>query len=577
MSAPFDELTYLRFLETKLPVAECSGAEPPDGGHGSLLPHQREICAWALRGGRRAVFASFGLGKTRMHLQLADWITRLVAGENEGPRMARMGADAGGVDRNVGAARAVGYAPGSEEYNAEDLKARRREMAGISAGNKMRMLARMPLLEDGIPLAQKYLIVAPLGVRMEFTENDGPAMGLRVEFVNTREAAVRSTARILITNYEPVRDGKLDPREFAGAGLDEGSVLRSYGSKTYQTFHELFAGMRFRYVFTATPSPNRYKELIHYGAFLGVMDSGQALTRFFQRDSSQANNLTLMPHMEDQFWHFLRSWACFIQSPADLGYDASGYDLPPWRVVWHRVEIDHTKNWTPESVFDGWGQGQLFVDAAAGLAKSAKVKRDSILLRLARAAEIMAAQGEQEHWLLWHDLEDERKAIERLMPEAVTVWGTQDLEERERRIGDFAHGRSRILATKPVIAGSGCNFQRHCARAIFLGVGYKFNDFIQAIHRIVRFQQAREVEIHIIHLDTEDRIVDELKAKWRRHDELVGKMTELLRRHRLTPDAAELLKRTIGVERREREWRMGAEMENGKIENGEMVRNGGAD
>jgi hypothetical protein len=313
--------------------------------------------------------------------------------------------------------------------------------------------------------------------------------------------------------------------------------------------------MRFRYVFTATPSPNRYKELIHYGAFLGVMDSGQALTRFFQRDSSQANNLTLMPHMEDQFWHFLRSWACFIQSPADLGYDASGYDLPPWRVVWHRVEIDHTKNWTPESVFDGWGQGQLFVDAAAGLAKSAKVKRDSILLRLARAAEIMAAQGEQEHWLLWHDLEEERKAIERLMPEAVTVWGTQDLEERERRIGDFAHGRSRILATKPVIAGSGCNFQRHCARAIFLGVGYKFNDFIQAIHRIVRFQQGREVEIHIIHLDTEDRIVDELKAKWRRHDELVGKMTELLRRHRLTPDAAELLKRTIGVERRAQEWR----------------------
>jgi hypothetical protein len=479
---------YLEFLMSKLPAAECAGIEPPSACHETLKAHQVEICQWAIRGGRRAIFASFGLGKTRMHLQLAAWVVEHAA--------------AGTPNRGM--------------------------------------------------LAWKYLIVAPLGVRMEFTANDGPAMGLRVEYVRTMAEAEASDCRILITNYERVRDGDLDPKAFAGAGLDESSVLRSFGSKTYQTFLDKFAGVPFRFVFTATPSPNRYKELIHYAGFLGVMDSGEALTRFFQRDSSQAGELTLYPHMEGQFWHWLRSWAVFLQSPADLGHDATGYDLPPVTIHWHRLEIDHTANWTPETAFDGWGQGQLFVDAAAGLSKAAAVKRNSIELRVDKAKEIMAAGGETRHWLLWHDLEAERSAIEKEIPAASTVWGSQDLEERERRIQAFANGEIPILATKPVIAGSGCNFQRHCSDAIFLGVGYKFNDFIQAVHRVLRFQQPNEVHIHIIYLDTEDLIRAELEAKWRRHNELVARMTELLRQHRLAPNSMDLLKRTIGVEREER-------------------------
>ena len=92
----------------------------------------------------------------------------------------------------------------------------------------------------------------------------------------------------------------------------------------------------------------------------------------------------------------------------------------------------------------------------------------------------------------------------------------------------------RVLATKPVIAGSGCNFQRHCADAVFLGVGYKFNDFIQAVHRIYRFQQRRQVNIHIIYCESESAIMETLKAKWRAHDELMGRMSEMLREKKLT-------------------------------------------
>ena len=159
------------------------------------------------------------------------------------------------------------------------------------------------------------LIVLPLGVRQEFMR-DAAKLGIAVRFVRRSDEV--ADGGIHLTNYESVRDGKLDLALFQVASLDEASVLRSYGSKTYQEFLPLFAGVKFRFVATATPSPNSYKELIHYAGFLGVMDTGQALTRFFQRDSSKAGNLTVYAHMEREFHLWLHSWAAFVQKPSDL-------------------------------------------------------------------------------------------------------------------------------------------------------------------------------------------------------------------------------------------------------------------
>lgn len=110
-----------------------------------------------------------------------------------------------------------------------------------------------------------------------------------------------SKSRIVITNYELVRDGDIRPDYFTATSLDEASVLRSFGSKTYQEFLEKFKGVPYKLVATATPSANKYKELIYYAGYLEVMDTGQALTRFFQKDSTKANNLTLYPNQEDEF------------------------------------------------------------------------------------------------------------------------------------------------------------------------------------------------------------------------------------------------------------------------------------
>lgn len=484
-------MEYLEFLKKKMPLATFDGYEIYLGEvNPLLLPHQAACVQWAVKGGNRALFESFGLGKSSQQIE----IVRLT--------LSRVGG--------------------------------------------------------------KALIVCPLGVRQEFRLdgmlagsqwlNRANDLGLDIEDIRARYGVefrfIRRTEEIedghdfYLTNYESIRDGRLDPTLFTVVSLDEASILRSYGSKTFQEFLPLFKGVKHRFVATATPSPNRYKELIHYAGFLGIMDTGQALTRFFQRDSTQANNLTLYPHKEREFWLWLNSWAVFLQKPSDLGFSDAGYDLPPLDVRYHEVKSHHEMAGAEKD-----GQGILFKDAAAGLQAASAEKRDSLPERIARMMEIITADPEN-HYIIWHDLEAERHAIKQSLPEAVAVYGSQDLDKREQSIVDFSDGKFKYLAAKPVIAGSGCNFQRHCHKAIFLGVGYKFNDFIQAIHRIHRFLQSKEVEIHIIYSEAEREILRTLQQKWSQHERLVENMTDIIKEHGLNHlSLSDILVRTIGVER----------------------------
>lgn len=392
------------------------------------------------------------------------------------------------------------------------------------------------------------LQVLPLGVRQEFfresVERFKGDFAIDLRFIRS-DSELGDERTIYLTNYESVREGKITPRLFRAASLDEASILRSFGSKTYQEFLPAFADVEFKAVATATPDPNRYKELIHYAGYLGVMDTGQALTRFFQRDSEKAGNLTLYPHKEAEFWRWVASWAVFITKPSDLGHDDTGYVLPEIDVRWHEIPSDYGA-----AGVDKIGQGLLIQNVAMSLPAAAREKRESLPARVAKVREIVE-EDPADHFIVWHDLEDERHAIQQALPDAVSVWGSQDLEEREARIIGFSDGEHRLLSTKPVIAGSGCNFQRHCHREIFAGVGHKFNDFIQAVHRTYRFGQTGRVRIDIIHTEAERETVANLQAKWRRHDEQQARMAELFRTHGLDGLALhDSLARTIGVQRR---------------------------
>jgi hypothetical protein len=224
-----------------------------------------------------------------------------------------------------------------------------------------------------------------------------------------------------------------------------------------------------------------------------------------------------------------------------------GYDLPPLDIRWHEVPSEAPA----EGEFDRHGRGHLFRDAALGVTDAAREKRESLGARVAKVREIVDADP-ADHFLLWHDLEAERHAIAAALPDAVAVWGSQDLEEREQRIIDFSDGKIQYLATKPVIAGSGCNFQRYCHRAVFTGIGFKFHEFIQAIHRIHRFLQDEPVRIDLIYTEAEREIRAALERKWEAHNTLVARMGEIIREYGLSREAmTQSLARSAGVQRAE--------------------------
>lgn len=416
--------------------------------------------------------------------------------------------------------------------------------AAFGLGKSMIQLETVaPIMErTGRPV----LIVCPLGVRQEF-KRDAAMLGMTTRFVRfDRELDLDNWgSEIFLTNYESIRDGRLDPSQFVAISLDEAAVLRSLGTKTFQTFREKCRDVPYRFVATATPSPNEHTELLNYADFLGVMDKGQALTRFFKRNSTKAGELTLMEHRAAEFWSWVASWAVFVQKPSDLGHADTGYVLPELDVRFHEIEADALGNLT----FETQGQGVLVQDGALGVVGASKVKRATLDDRVAKAAELVS-ESPDDHFILWHHTESERHAITKAIPGVCEVFGNLDLDERERRIIAFSDGEERLLATKPVLSGSGCNFQRHCHRAIFVGVDFKFADFIQACHRIHRFGQTERVRIDIIHADTERQVVATLRRKWTQHEELTRTMSELIREHGLSNAAmAEHLARSIGTTR----------------------------
>lgn len=405
----------------------------------------------------------------------------------------------------------------------------------------------------------RCLIVIPLGVRQEFFR-DAASLGVTLTFIR-RDDEVAGPG-IYLTNYESVRDGKLNPALFDAASLDEASILRGYGTKTFQEFLRLFARVPYRFVATATPSPNEKKELIHYAGFLGIMDTGQALTRFFQRDSEKAGNLTLLPHMEREFWLWLHSWAAFVQKPSDLGHSDEGYILPRLDVRKHEVRADAVGGGVERD-----GQMRLIRDAALGLKEAAAEKRNTIDARVERAMEIVQAAIDEaeeaggqaaaraEQVIVWVDLNDEQAAMERALAAAgitySSIHGSLTLEEQETRLTEWRDRRTQVLIAKPVMLGAGVNMQQS-REAVFLGVGYKFNDFIQAVHRIRRFGQTRQCRVHIILAETEREVWRSLQRKWQEHEELTARMAGLISAHGLSTLGLEReLARTIGVDRRE--------------------------
>lgn len=451
-------MNYEQFLKNKIIISEEFGFEPLELSP-KLHLHQPAIVEWALKGGRRAIFASFGLGKTFMQLEIA----------------------------------------------------------------------RQCILKENKP----FLIVCPLGVVGEFKrDNSKLQTGFDIEYITDTNEIENYENKIYITNYERVRKGDIDPSKFSGVSFDEASILRNLKTETTNYVLEHFRKVPYRFVATATPTPNDYIEILNYAEYLGVADRGHLLTRFFKRDSQKAGNLKLLENKKDEFWKWVATWAVFITKPHDLGFPDEGYDLPPLNIIEHRLDLT-----TDEFSVNKFGKLQFFKDTTKSLVDVSREKRDSMPFRITKTMEILEANKDQ-NFTLWHHLESERDLLEKELKgqDYRSVFGSQTNALKEKNVIDFSNGEFQYLVTKPTIAGSGCNLQEFCHDCIFVGIDYKFNDFIQAIHRFYRFGQTKPVNVHIVYTNNEDEVFATLMRKWEQHKELQSEMIALVKEYGLNSD-----------------------------------------
>lgn len=361
-----------------------------------------------------------------------------------------------------------------------------------------------------VSTAGRVLILAPLAVA-EQTVREAARFGVHVEYAR---AANETDSRIVITNYDML--DHFTDEAWVGVILDESSILKAYDGKTRTAIIEAFGAAPFRLACTATPAPNDHTELGNHAEFLGIRSRVEMLAEYFCHDGGDTATWRLKGHAVDLFWRWVCTWAVTLKKPSDIGFDDKGYDLPPLTMKEHVVSVD-----------DNLAQkaGLLFAPDANTLSEQRATRRMTMERRAEKASELAAIDGPV---LIWCELNDEADEIERRIPGAVQVRGSDDRETKRERLLGFSEGRYRVLVSKPSICGFGLNWQ-HCATVIFAGASHSYEQTYQAIRRCWRFGQAKPVTVHVIRAETESAIVANFRRKEADAERMSREMVERMR------------------------------------------------
>lgn len=350
----------------------------------------------------------------------------------------------------------------------------------------------------------RVLIVAPLAVAHQTVRMAQERLGYAVTYV--RHPSKMEETGIFITNYEMIHE--FIATHVDGLILDESSMLAHLSGARRKLILTSFQDVPYRLSCTATPCRNAIEDLGSQAEFLGVMTLNEMRSTFFVHDQ---DGWRLRGHAARPFFRWLASWAQAMNSPADLGYDASAYQLPPLTIREHIVET-------------GWRRsGELFPGQLKGIADRADIRRQSAQDRVQRVAEL--ANETDEQVLIWCGLNDEGTACLKAIPDAVEVAGSHPFETKLERLMGFIEGRYRVLITKGKIAGHGLNLQQ-CHRMMFMGLNDSWELFHQSIGRCYRYGQEKPVTVDVVLTDHETGILTNVKRKAAEAQELVHGMIQ---------------------------------------------------
>jgi len=359
------------------------------------------------------------------------------------------------------------------------------------------------------------LIITPLAVAFQFIKE---AEKFSIDDVMYSKDG-KYTTKIVICNYE--RLDKFDHNDFDCVILDESSILKNFNGAIRQQVTSFLKKVKYRYLFTATPSPNDFVELGTSSEALGYMGYTDMLTKFFTNNEDTISPMNigtqwiLKGHARVNFFKWVSGWSISMRKPSDLGFDDTKFILPELIVNYHPVKNE--KNLVVN------GQIQLFNQVARRLPEIRDEQRGTIENRCSLAVKLASKWDKSVYWC---NLNNEGDLINELDKTAYQIKGSMDLDKKEELLVGFFNGDIGKLITKPKMTAFGLNWQ-HCNHTVYFPT-FSYEQYYQSIRRFWRFGQKRDVTVDMVFSDGQKRVLDSLLAKTEKANELFSKLNSNL-------------------------------------------------
>jgi SNF2 family DNA or RNA helicase len=363
------------------------------------------------------------------------------------------------------------------------------------------------------------LIITPLAVAFQFIKEGKKFNIADIEY--SKEGKYKS--KIVICNYERLH--YFNPLDFDCVILDESSILKNFEGAIKNECNLFLKKVKYRFLFTATPSPNDYIELGTSSEALGYLGYTDMLSKFFKNNNNNTVKIGqidkarlgmewyLKPHAEKDFWKWVSSWSISCRKPSDLGFSDERHILP--ELIENQIIVNNTD---PLSIN---GQGSLFSFPAQTFKEIKSEVRSTINKRCEMAVELANHHDISVYWV---NLNDEAALINQIDKSAVEVKGNMDIDKKEDILMAFSNGEIKKLITKTSITAFGLNWQ-HCNHTTYFPT-YSYEQYYQAIRRFWRFGQKRTVNVDLILSDGQTKIMESLLVKKEKANNMFENLTK---------------------------------------------------
>jgi hypothetical protein len=355
------------------------------------------------------------------------------------------------------------------------------------------------------------LIITPLAVAFQFLKEARKFDIGDIEY--SKDGNYKS--KIVVCNYERLH--LFNSSDFDCVILDESSILKNFDGAIKNQINSFIKKVKYRYLFTATPSPNDFVELGTSSEALGYLGYTDMLTKFFTNNEDTISPMNigtewiLKGHAKENFFKWVSGWSISMRKPSDLGFDDSRHILPKLNINYHSVKND-------KNMIVG-GQIMLFNAIAKRLTE---VREENKLTIDKRCEMAVSLANHHETSVYWCNLNAEGDLLAKIDKEAYQIHGSMNIDKKEDLLVNFAEGNIKKLITKPKMTAFGLNWQ-HCNHTVYFPT-FSYEQFYQAIRRFWRFGQQREVEVDLVYSDGQKRVLDSLLAKTEKANELFSKL-----------------------------------------------------